>query len=169
MEIALIYVGLDLSLTASGMVALKNGEVISAKTFGYGLKRTASGERKVKRLLHITNEVMAFIKEAQAVSPEVTVAIEGYAYGARGSQNDLAELQGAVKTQMYLMFSLVPEIIPASKARKIVLGRGRLTKDQILEELRAIGYDFADHNQADALVVARAAMIEAETPNGEST
>lgn len=160
METALIYVGLDLSLTASGMVALRDSEIVSAKTFGYGLKRTSSGERKIKRLLHIANEAMAFIKEAQAVSPEVTVVIEGYAYSARGSQNDLAELQGVIKTQVYLMFNLVPIITPVSKARKSVFGRGRISKDEILEELGKVGVDFTDHNQADAYVVAKAHMNE---------
>lgn len=159
----MIYVGLDLSLTASGMVSMSStGELIGSKTFGYGLKRDSSGERKIKRLLHITNEVCAFIKSTIASDPDVMVVIEGYAYGARGSQNDLAELQGAVKTQIYLMFSLVPVIIPVTKARKLVFGRGRVSKDEVLEGLSEIGYDFSDHNQADALVVARSVMIEGQ-------
>ena len=160
----MIYIGLDLSLTASGMVALRDKEVLSSKTFGYGLKRTASGERKIKRLLHIANEVMAFIREIQEIDTDIKVVIEGYAYGARGSQNDLAELQGAIKTQMYLMFSIVPIIIPATKARKLVFGRGRVTKDQVLEELGEMGYHFTDHNQADALVVASACQLETPDP-----
>lgn len=143
------------------MVALKeSGEVIAAKTFGYGLKRTSSIEKRINRLIDIADEVMGFIKEAQAASSDVTVVIEGYAYGARGSQNDLAELQGTIKTQAYLMLDVVPVIMPVTKARKLVLGRGRVTKDQVIEELRVIGYTFTDHNQADAFVVARAAILD---------
>ena len=157
----MIYIGLDLSLTASGMVSItESGSVLESKTFGYGLKRDSSGERKIKRLLHITNEVCSFIKSTIAGGQEVTVVIEGYAYGARGSQNDLAELQGAIKTQIYLMFNLVPVIIPATKARKLVFGKGRLSKDEILEGLKEQGYDFTDHNQADAFVVARSVVLE---------
>jgi Holliday junction resolvasome RuvABC endonuclease subunit len=158
-----IYIGLDLSLTASGMVSISDaGAVIESKTFGYGLKRDSSGERKIKRLLHISNEVCSFIKSTIASGSEVTVVIEGYAYGARGSQNDLAELQGAIKTQIYLMFSLVPVIVPATKARKVVLGQGRVSKDEIIEGLKGLGYDFTDHNQADAFVVARSVMLEGQ-------
>lgn len=159
----MIYIGLDLSLTASGMVSISDdGCVMESKTFGYGLKRDSSGERKIKRLLHITNEVCSFIKGHVALDHEVTVVIEGYAYGARGSQNDLAELQGAVKTQIYLMFSLVPVIVPVTKARKLVFGKGRLSKEEILEGLTGLGYDFTDHNQADAFVVARSVMLETD-------
>ena len=36
----MIYIGLDLSLTASGMVSMTaDGEVMDSKTFGYGLTR----------------------------------------------------------------------------------------------------------------------------------
>ena len=160
----MVIVGLDLSLTASGMVAIDDrGDVISAKTFGYGLKRTSSAERKLKRLLHIASEVCTFVQE-MASEPntsldDIMVIIEGYAYSARGSQNDLAELQGAVKTQIYLMFKIVSESIPSSKARKLVLGRGRLKKDEIIEGLEDKGYRFTDHNQADAFVVAYAKRI----------
>lgn len=155
----MIYIGLDLSLTASGMVSIDNdGQVISSKTFGYGLKRDSSSERKVKRLLHISNEVCSFIKEhlVNDFGEVIEVVIEGYAYSARGSQNDLAELQGAIKTQLYLMFQIVPIIMPASRARKCVFGRGRIKKDEILVELTEKGVCFTDHNQADAYVVARA-------------
>lgn len=154
----MIYIGLDLSLTASGMVAVEDGDVIKSKTFGYGLKRKSSGERKIKRLLHIASEVCSFIQEHVKGKDQggIKVVIEGYAYSARGSQNDLAELQGAIKTQIYLMFKIVPVIMPASKARKNVFGRGRIRKDEILLELTEQGHPFTDHNQADAFVVARA-------------
>jgi len=158
----MIYIGLDLSLTASGMVAIRDGQTIAQKTFGYGLKRTSSPERKLKRLLHITSEVCTFIQEKLNLG-EVSVVIEGYAYSARGSQNDLAELQGAVKTQIYLMFKLVPVSMPASQARKQVFGRGRLKKDEIIEELNDMGHPFTDHNQADAFVVARAHQLIKES------
>lgn len=163
----MVIIGLDLSLTASGMVALGVcGGIISAKTFGYGLKRTSSTERKLKRLLHIASEVCTFVQEVlsdPSISlDDISVVIEGYAYSARGSQNDLAELQGAVKTQLYLMFKIVSEPIPSTRARKLVLGRGRVTKDQILEELAQKGHVFTDHNQADAFVVAYAKRLMLE-------
>lgn len=160
----MICVGLDLSLTASGMVAVgHDGAVLMAKTFGYGLKRTSSNEQKIKRLLHLAGEVCSFIGDVRAQYSQgsvPSVVIEGYAYGARGSQNDLAELQGVIKTQVYLSFSAVPEIIPASQARKTVLGNGRLSKEEIIEGLKGLDIVFIDHNQADAYVVARAHQIE---------
>lgn len=138
-----------------------NGEVLSSKTFGYGLKRDSGVERKIKRLLHIADEVCSFVKEHLTAGDlsKIKVVIEGYAYSARGSQNDLAELQGTVKTQLYLMFKIVPVIMPVSKARKHVFGRGRLKKDEILVELGEQGVDFTDHNQADAYVIAKAQNI----------
>tara|TARA_Y100000310_G_scaffold231359_1_gene233882 strand:+ start:715 stop:1164 length:450 start_codon:yes stop_codon:yes gene_type:complete len=139
------------------MVAINMaGDLLSSKTYGYSLKRTSTWEQKTKRLLDIATVICTFVSKHKSDLglKHTHVVVEGYAYSARGAQNDLAELQGVVKTQLYLMFNLVAEPIPASKARKMVLGRGRLNKEEILCGVKELGYNLVDHNQADALVVA---------------
>lgn len=145
--------GLDLSCTATGIVVIDDlGKVVDSVTVGAKLKRTSSVKQKIERLTMITAKLMGMIKEHGVTS----VGIEGYAYGARGAQNDLGELHGVVKTQIYLGFRIVPDIIAVSRARKLVFGKGNLKKDKVLDELTKRGYKVSDQDQGDALVIALA-------------
>lgn len=163
----MITLGLDLSLTASGIVAIDEaGSVVEAKTYGYGLKRTSSNEEKIKRLLDISNCVQETLRGLVVKGDPVEVVIEGYAYSARGSQNDLAELQGVIKSQLFLQHGITPEVMPVSRARKLVFDTGRVSKGEVMSLLADMGVHFTDHNQADAYVVARARLNERQ--GGES-
>jgi Holliday junction resolvasome RuvABC endonuclease subunit len=145
--------GLDLSLTGTGLVTLDGatGAVWAAASAGHGLKRDARVRDKVARLLTIAETVVAAVRRAPA---PCSVAIEGYAFGAKGAQNDLAELGGVIKTQLWLACRLEPTIYTVSAARKGMFGTGRMEKKAILPHLAAKGVVLADHNQADAWVIA---------------
>ena len=147
-----MILGLDLSLTATGIVVLDGEDLVKADTVGYSLKRASSEKERIERLTMITGRIMGAIKQFEVKE----VCLEGYAYSARGAQNDLGELHGVVKTQIYLGFRIVPRIISPSQARKLALGKGNLPKDKVLDLLTKRGYKLADHNQGDALVIAQA-------------
>jgi Holliday junction resolvasome RuvABC endonuclease subunit len=151
------FVGLDLSLTGTGCTVLApSGEVLFEDTWGDKMKRKAPVRDKIERMLFIANKVvtvcksMVYFKE----SDRLHVGIENYAFGARGAQNDLGELQGVVKSQIWLALRVEPVMIALSTARKAVLGKGNFPKKQILPELGRRGLKFNDHNAADAYVVA---------------
>jgi Holliday junction resolvasome RuvABC endonuclease subunit len=142
--------GLDLSCTATGIVVIAEmGEVV-ASTVGNKLHRDSPVREKVERLLGIATAV---VRAYEMHMPE-RVGIEGYAWAAKGAQNDLAELHGVVKTQLWLKHRVEPEIVQASAARKAVLGAGRIEKKDIVRLVQARGVVVADHNQADAWVIA---------------
>jgi len=163
-----LFMGLDLSLTGTGCVVLTDdGRVVLQDTWGDKMKRKAPVRDKIERMLFIAERVLRAAKYclSEALPPDTSyraavkdgwlhVGIENYAFGARGAQNDLGELQGVVKTQIWLALGTEPVMIALSTARKAVLGKGNFPKDEILPELGRRGLEFKDHNAADAYVVA---------------
>ena len=156
-----VYVGLDLSLRASGFVAIdEDGAGILSDCFGHGLGKDASVRDKIERMTHIASSVVRAINGMQLKGYEIAgIGIENYAFGARGAQNDLGEIHGVMKSQMWLGFGVAPDVIAASRARKVVLGKGRFSKGragkaEIIEAVKALGFDTSDDNIADAYVIA---------------
>ena len=157
------FVGLDLSLTGSGIVVLdESGSVVATALDGWKLDRSASVREKIDRLVHIASTVMGVVHGAREGG--VVVGIEGYAYNQRGATADLGELGGVVKTQLWLGFEVEPRIVAVSTARKLVFGNGKTKKDLVLPTLRDRGFVFEDHNVADAYVIAEA--IRQQTVGG---
>jgi Holliday junction resolvasome RuvABC endonuclease subunit len=145
--------GLDLSDRGAGLVTLDGatGSVWAAETVGYALKRTATTRERVERMLDIATAVVRAYRVAPA---PCGVAIEQFAWGARGAQNDLGELHGVVKTQLWLACRVEPALYIVSQIRKEIFGKGNLKKDKILPHVVQLGVPVADHNQADAWAVA---------------
>jgi Holliday junction resolvasome RuvABC endonuclease subunit len=145
--------GLDLSDRGAGIVTLDatTGIVWAAETVGYALKRTATVRERVERMLDIATAVVRAYRAAPA---PCGVAIEQFAWGARGAQNDLGELHGVVKTQLWLACRVEPVLYIVSQIRKEIFGKGNLKKDKILPHVVERGVPVADHNQADAWAVA---------------
>ncbi len=167
----MFIVGLDLSLTATGICVIDhNGNVIKTAVVGSSLKRTARVKEKVERLIEIAtkivNTVNGFIEDG--VKPHVS--IENYAFAARGAQNDLGELHGVVKSQLWLGCTIEPVMVPTLSARKTVFGKGNIPKKDVLPTLDKSGKTFYDHNIADAYVVAehvRKSLIESKELNDD--
>lgn len=149
-------IGLDLSVRSTGVAVLSgDGEVIDSLTVGQKLSRKATEREKIERLTYIAGRICEIV-DTCLKGGEVLVGIERYAYGARGAQNDLAELHGAVKTSLWLRCGVVPQMVQISAARKEVLGHG-LPRDKakIVDLVRQrTGNRFAGHDEADAYVVA---------------
>ena len=165
----MLYVGLDLSLTGSGLVIVdEEGIVIDRGLYGYTLTRKATVRDKIERLLFIVENI---IKKVERHGDDVVVGIEGYAYGKFGSQPELGELQGCVKTQLWLALRIVPEVVVVTAARKTVLGKGRFSKGkkgktEIINAVCERGFDVSDDNVADAYVIAECMRLKGKVKNG---
>jgi len=167
-----ITVGLDLSLTGSGIVVIdKDGDVIRQRTVGYELEgEGVTDERQiVERYMYIAGEIVDTIKGLDPERPRV--AIEGYAFAKNPKQSSsitkLAELRGVVKSQLWLVFHLTADILTVGEVRRIVLGRGNFPKAGIVGILSARGLVFGDDNTADAYVVAEGLRRRASLLKGE--
>ena len=155
----MLFVGLDLSLRSTGMACLReDGSVQSIASFGSPLKRGASVKQKIDRLTAITGRIVSDVRAAQSHGEEVLVAIENYAFGARGAQNDLGELHGCVKQQLAVSCGVVPSVVSPSTYRKLLIGSGRTSKAKSFEfacsALTILGIESTNADQADAYLVA---------------
>lgn len=165
-------VGLDLSLTGSGIVVIdEDGYVIRQRTVGYELanEEVVDERRIVERYMYIAGEIVDTIKGIDVERPRVV--IEGYAFAKNPKQSSsitkLAELRGVVKSQLWLVFRLTADILTVGEVRRIVLGKGNFPKSGIVGILKARGLVFGDDNTADAYVVAEGLRRRASLLKGE--
>jgi len=169
--------GLDLSVRgAAAVVVNQNGEVFDHGVWGWGLARNASVKEKIERMIYIAGKIISMARKASDecwdlhphIRPEgLQIAIEQYAFRMQGAQNDLGEIQGTVKSQIWLALGLVPSIIVASSARKTVLGKGRFSKGrkgkkEIVEAVCERGFVVSDDNVADAYVIAECLRLRSK-------
>jgi len=113
--------------------------------------------QKIDRLTAITGRIVSDVRAVQDHG-EVFVAIENYAFGARGAQNDLGELHGCVKQQLAVSCGVVPSVVSPSTYRKLLIGSGRASKAKSFEfacsALTILGIESTNADQADAYLVA---------------
>lgn len=155
--------GLDLSLTSTGMVCVpaRWGQVwsrIAVGKAGHGLKKDASELERAQRLEDIETAVLAFAAEQQA-----TVAVlESYAFTAQTSHaHSLGELGGVVRLALKRAGLPMVVISPAS-ARKL-LGKQPRSQAKVWAAGRVFGAGAPKSwnlDQVDAFVVANAFLSE---------
>lgn len=154
------FVGLDLSLRGAGVCMIDGfGTVRESGVAGYELKRTAPVREKIERMIEIAGFILDVCKKVVG-NEYVNIGIENYAFSRAGMQNDLGELHGVVKSQIWLALSVEPDIVVVSSARKVVFGKGNFPKKGIMPALMERGIEFKNQDIADAYVVAEYLRIK---------
>jgi crossover junction endodeoxyribonuclease RuvC len=127
-------IGLDLSLTATGVAVGESVVVIKTKTTG------------VERLNDIRSQLR---KEIGRFNPKVAI-IEGYAFGAhdRGARS-IGELGGVVRLMLADYKIKFVEVPPAS-LKKFATGKGNADKDNVLAAAIKHNRRINNNNAADA-------------------
>lgn len=127
-------VGLDLSLTATGIADAEGGEQV-ARTRLLGMARLA--------LLRDT-----VLDHCAGVD---LVVIEGYSFNSRQGGEHLGELGGVVRLGLWEAQVPFVEVSPAS-LKMYATGKGNAGKAEVLvSAVRRLNYDGSDNNCADAL------------------
>lgn len=149
MSVVTRVLGLDLSLTSTGVVVLGSagGEVV-------GVQDSVAIKSKLRggaRLEEIREQVMA---EVDLFKPELVV-IEGYAFGRPNQMAALGELSGVIKHALYLDgWPFI--IVPPTRAKKFACGKGNAKKDQIrLDVFKRWSFEAKTNDEVDAYVLAR--------------
>jgi Holliday junction resolvasome RuvABC endonuclease subunit len=114
-------VGLDLSLTSTGIALPHATEALSPKQMG------------VERLIWIRDQII----EKLAVLNGPAVCLEGYSFGSRNSQAHAAgELGGVVRCALWENGFPFVEIPPTCRA-KFATGRGNASKSEVVSAISA--------------------------------
>ncbi len=161
--------GLDLSCTGTGIVVVEeSGEIALQAVTGVPLDADSRTRDRTERLVAIARDVL---RVAQArLAKNSSIVIEGYAFNAKGAQNDLAEVHGVVRVQLHLAGFVNVEYRSVTRARSRVLGKGwgGKPKPEVKKELALRGRTFRDDNLMDAWVLVAAEVgIATQPPAGE--
>jgi len=145
------FVGIDLSLTGTGVVVLNDQAEIMEKK----LVRTTPATSIEQRLIFILSEI-DFVKN---IVGRVGVYIEDLSFGSRGqSMFQLAGLHYLVRTFFYRSAVLF-DVVSPSALKKFVTGKGNAKKDlMLLKTFKKWGVEFSDDNLCDAYCLARKLM-----------
>lgn len=154
------YVGIDQSLTGTGIAAVDGGGSLAGMRL---ISPPKMCNRGVPRLNWITNTILEFILDLEG---SVVTVREGYSYSSKGSSVfDLGELGGCIDLTLYRQNAARPHfVVPPSVMKKWALGQGNVKKDTgyLMKVMQKTGVQFPDDNQADAYmhaVTLRAAFM----------
>jgi len=145
------YVGLDLSLTGTGMVKLsKDEEILYKNVFS-----TGASTQIEERILTISFEILSRIVY------ESMIYIEGLSYGSRGQKMlEISGLHYCIRCQL-TKDGRPFKIIPPTTLKKFITGTGRAQKNLMLLKIyKKFGIEFDSDNIADAYSLARLALEE---------
>lgn len=142
-------VGLDLSLTATGIAYPFDGGTFCAVIF--------TKLRGCERLAYIRDEVMRPCAPVEVTDPgwrmvAPLVVIEGYSFSSRNSHSHaLGELGGVVRLALHEA-GIAYVDVPPSSLKKYATGKGNANKGEMLAAaIRRLDYQGASDNEADAL------------------
>jgi len=147
------YIGLDLSLTGTGICVLDEKANIKH------ISTIKTKARGMERLNYIANS----IDDVLVKYPNITVYLEGYSYGSQGKIFEIGELGGVVKLMLYSQ-SITPKIIPPTVLKKFVIGKGggpgTKKEDMKLFAYKKWKVEFATNDECDSYCLAMLALEE---------
>jgi len=157
----MIVMGIDPSLTSTGIIVLHDGQIETAVTTKNRpelgtIERVGEIRRGINQIIsNMTN----FYKPEESQAPDLIV-IEGFSYGSKGrSVFDIAYLGWRIREELERLKNTdsIPWIeVPPSQLKQFATGKGNANKEIILQQVyKRWGVEFSDNNQADAYVLAK--------------
>lgn len=158
MNIEQLFVGLDPSLTATGLVVLnKEAEIIRQE-----LIMTSSKVDIEPRLIKVKDHVMSSLGNAE-LNKFYNVYVEGLSFMSSGQGfTQLAGLHYFLRSCFFQRpVDIKYEIIAPTALKKFVSGKGNAKKElMLLKVFKKWGVEFSDSNLCDAYSLARMALEE---------
>lgn len=142
-------VGLDVSLTSTGVAIIGDGGFRTGRVLSKGTKGDSLADRHF-RLARLRDEIN------RLVPADALVVIEQPSYGSTtGSHHDRSGLWWMVVNAVLFWGHPIAEVAPAT-LKRAATGKGNAAKDQVLAAVvkRYPDADVTDNNIADAVVLA---------------
>lgn len=152
MNKSIVSIGIDLSLTGTGVVMIKNGKIVLEKL----IKSKPSGDLPVHELERIQRIVNEILNCTKSTTIDIAV-IENLAFGVRNATS-LTQLAGLnYFTRAMLHAQGIPFVLVApTTLKKFITGNGAAKKDVILMEVfKKYNVAFVDDNLADAFSLSK--------------
>lgn len=150
--------GIDQSLTATGVAVLEDGELEHSSLI-------KSKHKGIKRLLDIKTQLLGVFN---TYKPDY-VSMEGYGFMTHGRAFELGELGGIIKVT-FAELDMMPVIIHPSHLKKFVTGKGNCDKSLVLMNIyKKYKVEFDNDNIADAYAIARVVWEIMLMKNGKRT
>jgi crossover junction endodeoxyribonuclease RuvC len=153
------FIGLDLSLSGTGMVILDENEKILEKK----LISTKPVDVIEKRLIFIQTEILSCLTKYMVGVDFSIVFIEGLSFGSSGQRMlELAGLHYLVRTTFFNMVSPMfrYEIVSPTVIKKFITGTGNAKKElMLLKVYKKFGEEFQDNNICDAFCLGKLAAF----------
>ena len=142
-------VGLDLSLTATGIATVAGCEVL--RTDLRGCERLAWLREMVLVACGCFHNADGWQADPYDDRLADLVVLEDYAYSRANQAHQIGELHGVIRLALHE--AEIPVVLVAPTARaKYATGKGNAGKAEVLAAaIRRLGYDGHDDNEADAM------------------
>jgi len=142
-------IGIDPSLTGTGIVVLQNGEIVEQIL----IKSKPNGSRPKDELLRLTT-IVDNVKEIVDKHKPKLILVEGLAFMAKSTS--LMQLAG-LNYLLRLSFADIPfVVVTPSSLKKFVSGAGNAKKDlMLMATYKRYGVEFSDDNLADGYGLAQ--------------
>jgi crossover junction endodeoxyribonuclease RuvC len=146
----MIALGIDLSLTGTGLVAVEGNELHFSEC--YKPKAKTGPERLIEIQRKVSENIVGY-------DPDI-ICLEGYSFGSKGrGVFQTGELGGVIRVLLYEMGIKWLEI-PPSQVKKFAAGMGNCGKDIVLQQVyKRWGMEFKTSDEADAFVLAKIGTI----------
>ena len=144
-----IYVGLDLSLTSTG-VAITHGDTTTVQRITSKGRKDATSAEQTERLIDIVERIAG----AVPVTEHTRIAIEGPSFGSTGSAAHIIAGLWWLVRRYFRDDDVV--IVPPGTVKKYATGSGAAQKDAVLAAVvrRYPHVEVTGNDEADALVLA---------------
>lgn len=162
-------IGLDLSLTATGLVVWNGEQVLRRRRYktepvapSDGLKARPQGQLARDRFKGSEDERIEWLRRKVAANirkfQPILVVIEGHSFGSQGrGKTILAELHGVVKNQL-LRMEMIYVLVAPPTLKKFATGDGRADKVTMIGAAKQFDRELGTDDEADALHLARFGM-----------
>jgi crossover junction endodeoxyribonuclease RuvC len=157
--------GLDLSLTGTGVVVLTDGKLIHKQL----IKSKPNGDKPINELIRLCN-IVSEIKENIIKDIDITV-IENLAFGIKKTTS-LTQLAGLNYLTRLMLHELgIPFVLVAPPSlKKFITGKGIAQKDiMMLETYKKYGVSILEDNICDAYGLAQIGLALLDGNSKETT
>jgi crossover junction endodeoxyribonuclease RuvC len=145
-------IGIDLSWSNTGLAALnQSGEVLQFRSI-----KTNPKDDKWKRANRIVHEILEFVDQFGTS----LIAIEGYSFGSKFNRENMGEIGGIVRYNLWIHKYEFIDISPTN-LKKFATGKGNATKEEMVSYANSKGFQCKDHNVCDAFALAK--MLQEST------